>query len=128
MRISTQLTRISIGVLLLVIGQLRNGFQDYEAKRYDEAVVHFDTIIEKYSDNDYTDDALYWSAKSLLHIGRNEDAEARLNKLLKLFPRSEFSDRAKQELSDLGLAPRPAGQFVNRADAADRLLEGLKKR
>ena len=64
------------------------------------------------------------------HPGRNEDAEARLNKLLKLFPRSEFSDRAKQELSDLGLglAPRPAGQFVNRADAADRLLEGLKKR
>jgi len=64
------------------------GTRSLDARRYDDAVTHFDRVIDNKGSR--TDGALYWRAYALNRLGRRDDALASLASLRQQFPNSSW--------------------------------------
>jgi tol-pal system protein YbgF len=80
------------------IGQIH-----YDRNEWDDAVKAFDAVLERYSENSKTPDAMYMKGMTLLRSGqRNEAAKEFLN-VIQQFPRSEVAGKARTQRAALGL-------------------------
>ncbi len=60
-----------------------------------EAAVHdFDTVLEKYTDNNKTPDALYAKGLALVKLGRRTDGADEFAELIRRFPKSDLATQA----------------------------------
>jgi len=64
------------------------GTRALDARRYDDALAHFDRVIDNKASR--TDGALYWRAYALNRLGRRDDALASLTSLRQQFPNSSW--------------------------------------
>jgi TolA-binding protein len=69
---------------------------------YDDAVKDYDLVLEKYSDNKKTPDALFGKGTALVKLGRRTDANKEFQELLKRFPKSDLAPRACDQVKALG--------------------------
>jgi tol-pal system protein YbgF len=94
------------------IGQIH-----YSQRQYETAANDFDTVLERYPDNNpKAADAMYYKGLSLLLVaGRKTDASEEFVNLIKTYPNTEQARQACNQLKDLGkncpvTAVRPAGK------------------
>jgi len=64
------------------------GTRALDARRYDDALAHFERVID--TKGSRTDGALYWRAYALNRLGRRDDALASLTSLRQQFPSSSW--------------------------------------
>jgi len=69
---------------------------------YESAVKDYDLVLEKYSDNKKTPDALYGKGQALVKLGRRTDANKEFQELLKRFPKTDLAPRACDQVKSLG--------------------------
>ena len=77
---------------------------------YPTALTDFDTVLEKYSDNNKTPDALFYKGETLVKMDRRTDAQKEYRDLILRFPKDNMAARACSRLTDLGYRcpPPPA--------------------
>ncbi len=76
----------------------------YSQGHYDDAVMEFDLVLEKYpSDNTKIPDALYYKGMSLTRLGKRTQGSEEFKKLLKDYPKSDYSRQACDQLTSMGL-------------------------
>ncbi len=76
----------------------------YSQGDYDDAVREFDLVLEKYpSDNNKIPDALYYKGMSLTRVGKRTQGSEEFKKLLKDYPKSDYSRQACDQLTSMGL-------------------------
>jgi len=78
------------------------------ARKDADAIRAFDLYLKRYPDADYTSNALFWSAKVHGRNGRTSQRDASFNTLIRLYPYSYYSYRAR---SNLGLPMEVANQI-----------------
>jgi soluble lytic murein transglycosylase len=66
------------------------------AGRDADALAAFDDYIARFPDADFTSNALFWSAKIFLRLGRIGERDQRVARLVARYPYSYFSYRAKE--------------------------------
>jgi tetratricopeptide (TPR) repeat protein len=71
------------------------GEQAYEAKKFDDAFKHFDTINQRYADSKFAPYALYNAAWSQLELKKYKESEALFSSLISKFPNHELAKQAK---------------------------------
>jgi tol-pal system protein YbgF len=69
------------------------------------ALAAFDLVLEKYTENNKTEDAMYMKGMALLKTGERMKAAQEFRDLLKRKPRPELDKKARGQLSSLGLSP-----------------------
>ena len=69
------------------------------------ALAAFDLVLEKYPENNKTEDALYMKGKALLKNGERMKAAQEFRDLLRRKPRPDLDQKARAELKTLGLSP-----------------------
>ncbi len=82
----------------------------YNQKNYPEALKAFDTVLERYSENNKSLDARYMKGRALFLMGEKTKAAQEFRQVYSLAPRSELGAKAKAQLSAMGLstgAPAP---------------------
>lgn len=75
------------------------------AGRYDDALRTFDRYLAAYPDNDYTTNALFWSAKVHDKLGRTVERDQTYRRLIDLYPYSYYSYRARELTGDKSSPP-----------------------
>ena len=88
----------------------------YQAKNYEQAVKDFDAVLEHYTDNPKTEEAMLYKGRSLIQIpGHRTDAVKEFKQLLTEHPKSDSAPAACEELKNLGMnCAVPAGASSNR--------------
>ena len=81
------------------------GMIHYDRNEYPQALQAFDTVLEKFSENPKTPDAMYMKGMTLLRSGQRNDGAKEFRNVIQQFPRSEVADRARAQLKGLGLNP-----------------------
>jgi len=78
------------------------GAQDFRAgreaalqRRWDEAMQHFNAVIEENPGTALVDDSTYWVARCLHELGNDREAVDRVNQLIAEFPDSQYIEDAK---------------------------------
>lgn len=105
--------------------RLKAGVQDSlpvaAREKFQTAAEKSATVLSRYPDSRYVDDALLLLGRSLQELGRYGDAAAAFQRLLDRFPDSELADRAR-----LGIARsrRMEGDAAEARAALAPLLEG----
>jgi tol-pal system protein YbgF len=80
------------------------GLLHYQAKNYEQAVTDFDNVLEHYTRNNKTDEAMLYKGRALLQVsGRRTDGAATFKQLLKDSPKSDSARTACEELKNLGM-------------------------
>lgn len=79
------------------IGDIHSRQKDFEA-----AVHDFDTVLEKYSDNNKTPDALYSKGLALKSLSRLTESHSEFLELIKRFPRNDLAAQACEQLKSMG--------------------------
>jgi len=95
------------------IGMIHYSQSDFEA-----AAQNFDMVLEKYSQNPKTEDALYYKGMSLLRVpGHKTQAGDEFKELIKEFPNTDRAKEACTQLTTLGYntCRFPAGAPAKRA-------------
>lgn len=69
------------------------------------ALAAFDLVLEKYSENNKTEDAMYMKGRALLKNGERMKAAQEFRELIKRKPRPDLDQKARAELRSLGLSP-----------------------
>jgi HEAT repeat protein len=90
------------------------GTRALDARRYDEAVSHFERVIDNKGSR--TDGALYWRAYALNRLGRRDDALASITSLRQQFPNSSWVKDAQAlevEVRQSDGKPVPPSQEAN---------------
>lgn len=89
------------------------GMIHYGSKSYEQAVTDFDNVLEHYTRNPKTDDAMLYKGRALLMVqGRRTDGAATFKQLLRDSPKSDAAKAACDELKNLGMnctAPAAGG-------------------
>ena len=84
----------------------------YSQGDFENALLEFDMVLEKYQDNNKTPDALYMKGQTLVKLGRRTQGADEFKELIKRFPNSDLSKKACTALTNMGLkcgsAPRAA--------------------
>jgi tol-pal system protein YbgF len=76
----------------------------YDRGEFPQSLEAFDAVLERFSENNKTPDAMYMKGMSLLRMNqRNEAAKEFLN-VIEKYPRSEVADKAKAQRKNLGLS------------------------
>jgi tol-pal system protein YbgF len=76
----------------------------YGQKNYDVAVSEFDTVLEKYPDNNKTAESLLYKGRSLVKMpGHKTDGAAEFMEVIKRFPKTDEAVQACTERKALGL-------------------------
>jgi len=76
----------------------------YTHKDYDNALKAFDSVLERYPDNNKTLDAMYMKGRSLFQMGERTKAANEFRAVYSRSPRSELGAKAKAQLSGMGLS------------------------
>lgn len=80
------------------------GMLHYGAKNYDQAVTDFDNVLEHYTRNNKTDEAMLYKGRALLMVpGRRTDGAATFKQLIRDSPKSDSAKAACDELKNLGM-------------------------
>ena len=87
----------------------------YTRKDYENALQAFDAVLERFSDNNKTLDAMYMKGRTLFQMGEKTKAAAEFRVVYGRAPRSEMGAKAKAQLASMGLtvsgaAPRKRKQ------------------
>jgi tol-pal system protein YbgF len=86
------------------IGEILYGKNDYEG-----AIRAFDTVLERYPENNKTADAMYMKGMSLLRAGKRNQAAQEFLNVIQKYPRAEVTPKATTQRKALGLGvPKPA--------------------
>jgi TolA-binding protein len=70
---------------------------------YESAVQDFDTVLEKYPDNNKTPDALYSKGLALVKLGRRTDGADEFAQLIKNYPKTDLAIKACDQRKSMGL-------------------------
>lgn len=65
------------------------------------AVISFNTVLEKFGDSQYVDDALFWKGECLQKSKKAQEAVDAFQILIKRFPESEFAGKARMRIKEL---------------------------
>lgn len=68
------------------------------AQRYDDALRTFDQYLAAYPDADYTTNALFWTGLVQQRLGRSEQRDLALGRLIQQYPYAYYSYRAREVL------------------------------
>src|SRR5271157_76906 len=74
----------------------------YRQKNFDQAVQDFDVVIEKYSENNKTPDAIYSKGLALKSLSRLTESHSEFLELIKLYPRNDLAAQACDQLKSMG--------------------------
>jgi|KBSSwiStaDraftv2_1062776.scaffolds.fasta_scaffold221656_2 tol-pal system protein YbgF len=87
------------------------GTLHYQAKNYDQAATDFDNVLEHYTRNPKTDEAMLYKGRALMNLaGRRTDGANTFKQLLRESPKSDAAKSACDELKNLGMnCTVPAG-------------------
>jgi TolA-binding protein len=92
------------------------GTLHYQAKNYEQAVTDFDNVLEHYTRNPKTDEAMLYKGRALLMVpGRRTDGATTFKQLLHDSPKSDAARSACDELKNLGMsciAPAAGGNHA----------------
>lgn len=80
----------------------------YNKRDFENALLAFDAVLERYPKNAKTDDARFMKGRTLVLLGQRTDGAAEFRALVKASPNSALGRRAQGELKDLGLSAAPA--------------------
>ncbi len=64
-------------------------------------------VLEKYSDNNKTADAMYGKGTALMKLQRRTDAGNEFRELIRRFPRNDLASKACDQLKSMGLGCGP---------------------
>ena len=78
-------------------------------KSYEGARDRLQEIIETYADFSRMDEVIYWMGELHLRLDKKEQAVDYYNKLLKVYPESEFVKKARARLEELKVEPEKKG-------------------
>lgn len=76
----------------------------YKSDDFQNALLGFDAVLERFSDGNKTPDAHYMKALSLLKLGRNDAAAAEFRDLIKRYPDTDLAAQARARLREMGLS------------------------
>jgi TolA-binding protein len=79
----------------------------YRHNRLDDALAEFDTVLEKYPDNNKTADALYMKGATLVKLGKRTQGKQEFCELVKRFPSSDLASKSRSQVKALGLTCGP---------------------
>jgi len=80
------------------------GTLHYQAKNYEQAAKDFDNVLEHYTRNPKTDDAMLYKGRALINVpGRRTDGANTFKQLLKDAPKTDAARAACEELKSLGM-------------------------
>jgi outer membrane protein assembly factor BamD len=65
------------------------------------AIISFDAVLDKYSNSQYVDDALFWKGECLRRAKSPQEAINTYQLLLKRFPDGEFAAKARTQIKEL---------------------------
>lgn len=82
----------------------------YNRKDYDNALKAFDLVLERYSDNNKTLDAMYMKGRTLFQTGERTKAADEFRAVYNKSPRSEIGAKAKAQLANMGLSVAPTAK------------------
>jgi TolA-binding protein len=71
---------------------------------YENALLNFDLVLEKFNENNKTDDARFMKGKTLLKMDERNKGVSEFRQLIKDSPRSELATKACAEIRKLGLS------------------------
>jgi tol-pal system protein YbgF len=94
------------------IGDIHSRQKDYET-----AVRDFDMVLEKYSENNKTPDALYSKGLALKSLSRLTESHSEFLELIKRYPRNDLAAQACDQLKGMGYncpAPKAASKTVTK--------------
>lgn len=74
----------------------------YRQKNYEQAVRDFDMVLEKYSENNKTPDALYSKGLALKALSRLTESHTEFLQLIKQYPRNDLAVQACDQLKSMG--------------------------
>jgi tol-pal system protein YbgF len=97
--------------------EYENGKLAYANKNFDRAINHCKTVLGKYKNTEYADNAQYLIVRSYATLNREKDALKELDKFLKTYPNSDL-------LSDTYLV---VAQVHFRAERNDDGLDAVRK-
>lgn len=81
------------------------GWTHYVAGRYDDALETFARYVSRYPDNDYTMNALFWSAKIHEKNGDVAKRDAALRQIIEKFPYNYYAYRSRDILGITEVVP-----------------------
>lgn len=81
------------------IGQIH-----YQQRQYEQAARDFDAVVERFSENKMTPDAIYMKGVALVRAGRRDAAIKEFRTLIAKYPRSEHVNDAKAQLRAMGVS------------------------
>lgn len=73
----------------------------YGEKKYENAILQFQDVIQKYGDHPKVASALYKQGLSFSALGDNKNAKVILKKVIDTFPLAEEAKRAKEKLATI---------------------------
>jgi tol-pal system protein YbgF len=76
----------------------------YNRKDYQNALQAFDTVLERYPDNNKTLDAMYMKGRTLVQLGERSAGADVFRAVYNKAPRSELAAKAKAQLASMGLS------------------------
>ena len=82
-----------------------NGHLYYVLRQYDSAVIYYDELLAQFYDTDWANPARLDRAKSLVKLGREEDAIQQIRELLDRQPNEEIRIEAESLLQELTEQP-----------------------
>jgi TolA-binding protein len=98
------------------------GTLHYQAKSYEQAATDFDNVLEHYTRNPKTDEAMLYKGRALMNVaGRRTDGANTFKQLLRDSPKSDAAKAACDELKNLGMnCTAPAAPPAARPPAGKR--------
>ena len=79
------------------------GMIHYNQQDYDTAAKDFDVVLEKYSENNKTPDALFQKGLALQKLGRLTDGANEFAELIKRYPKNDLATKACDQRKAMGL-------------------------
>ena len=83
--------------------QYQIGYMYFNAGQYDDAVKAFDDVLERWPENKYTQEALYYKAVCLQRSHHPTDAGKTFKEYISRYPRGEHITNAHANLRALGM-------------------------
>jgi tol-pal system protein YbgF len=79
------------------------GYIYYTQTDYEDALKAFDDVLVRFSPNSKTPDAYLWKGTTLVKLGHRTEGAKEFRQVIKLYPGSEASTKARAQLKQLGL-------------------------
>jgi tol-pal system protein YbgF len=79
----------------------------YQQGDYDSAAADFDAVLEKWSDNNKTPDAMYMKGLTLMKLGQRTKGAQELRELIKRYPSTAIASKACNQIKNVGLTCGP---------------------